>query len=379
MKFLTLRAAATALLLGSAAIGAATSAFAQATVSAAVGRPLQEARTLADSGRYKEAMARIDAAGSAAKSAHENSVVNQMRQYVAVKSGDTSTALGAKAKFAQDANAGRWRDVIAGAEALRKQNALDAQSMLVVAQAHYRLNDPKACMSYIRSNRLGGETALALLQRCAYDAGDDVTQRSALEQLVTATGKPEHWKNLLRLAERSRNLSDHNTLDILRLKGLTGSYNGADDITLHVQMALQLKMAAEGKALLEKSLADKTLPTNDRNNRLVTLANARVAENAKNAAQALAAANSAKEGDGLVAIGEDMIGQGKAKEAITIIQAGIAKGVKDMANAQIRLGSAYLAAGQKPQALRAFQAAAAAKGDEKTTMVAQLYVTYARR
>ncbi len=140
-------------------------------------------------------------------------------------------------------------------------------------------------------------------------------------------------------------------------------------------MALQLKMAAEGKALLEKSLADKTLPTNDRNNRLVTLANTRVAENAKNAAQTLAAANSAKEGDGLVAIGEDMIGQGKAKEAITIIEAGIAKGVKDMANAQIRLGSAYLAAGQKPQALRAFQAAAAAKGDEKTKMVAQLYVT----
>jgi tetratricopeptide (TPR) repeat protein len=376
MKFLTLRAAATALLLVSAALG--TPAFAQ-PLPAAVGRPLQEARTLADSGRYKEAMARIDAAAAAAKSSHENSVVRQMRDYVAVKSGDTSTALGAKAKFAADANAGRWREVIAGAEALRKQNALDGQSMLVVAQAHYRLNDPKACMSYIRSNRLGGETALALLQRCAFDAGDEVTQRSALEQLVASTGKPDHWKSLLRLAERSRGLSDHNTLDILRLKGLTGSYNGADDITLHVQMALQLKMAAEGKALLEKSLADKTLPTNDRNNRLVTLANTRVAENAKNAAQTLAAANSAKEGDGLVAIGEDMIGQGKAKEAITIIQAGIAKGVKDMANAQIRLGSAYLAAGQKPQALRAFQAAAAAKGDEKTKMVAQLYVTYARR
>ncbi|HJR56651.1 MAG TPA: hypothetical protein VJ798_08740 [Rhizomicrobium sp.] len=378
MNVRNLRAVATALLLGAAAVGAASPAFAQA-LPAAVGRPLQEARTLADSGRYREAMARIDAAAAAAKSANENNVVRQMRDYVAVKSGDTSTSLGARAKFAADANAGRWREVIAGADALRRQNALDAQSMLVIAQAHYRLNDPRACMSYIRSNRLGGETALALLQRCAYDAGDDATQRSALEQLVGATGKPEHWKNLLRLAERSRGLSDHNTLDILRLKGLTGSYNGADDITLHVQMALQLKMAAEGKALLEKSLADKTLPTNDRNNRLVTLANARVAENAKTAAQTLAAANSAKEGDGLVAIGEDMIGQGKAKEAITVIQSGIAKGPKDMANAQIRLGSAYLAAGQKPQALRAFQAAAAAKGDEKTTMVAHLYVTYARR
>lgn len=380
MNVRNLRAVVTALLLGAAAVGAASPAFAQ-TVSAAVGRPLQEARTLADSGRYREAMARIDAAAAAAKSSHENNTVNQMRQYVAVKSGDASIggALGAKAKFAADANAGRWREVIAGGDALRKLNSLDSQSMLVIAQAHYRLNDPKGCMAYIRSNRLGGETALALLQRCAFDAGDEATQRSALEQLVGTTGKPQHWKDLLRLAERSRGLSDHNTLDILRLKGLTGSYNGDDDITLHVQMALQLKQAAEGKALLDKSLADKTLPTNDRNNRLVTLANTRVAENAKNAAQTLAAANSAKEGDGLVAIGEDMIGQGKAKEAIAIIQSGIAKGVKDVANAQIRLGSAYLAAGQKPQALRAFQAAVAAKGDEKTTMVAQLYVTYARR
>lgn len=378
MNLRNLRATAAALLLGSAVIGAAVPASAQ-TVSAAVGRPLQEARTMADAGRYKEAMARIDAAASAAKSPHENSVVSQMRQYVAVKSGDTSTALGAKAKFAQDANAGRWREVIAGADALRKQNALDAQSMLVVAQAHYRLNDPKACMSYIRSNRLGGETALALLQRCAYDAGDEATQRSSLEQLVAATGKAEHWKSLLRLAERSRGLSDHNTLDILRLKGLTGSYNGADDITLHVQMALQLKNAAEGKALLEKSLADKSLPTNDRNNRLLKLANDRVNENNAGAAKALAAAQSAKEGDALVAIGEDMIGQGKAKEAIAVIQQGIDKKPKDLANAQIRLGTAYLAAGQKPQALRAFQTAVAAKGDEKTTMVAQLYATYARR
>lgn len=381
MNFLTLRAVATALLLGTVSVGAAAPAFAQTALPAAVGRPLQEARTLADSGRYREAMARVDAAAGAAKSANENRVVEQMRQYVAVKSGDASIggALGAKAKFAADAAARRWREVIAGGEALRKLNALDTQSMLVVAQAHYSLNDPKACMSYIRSNRLGGETALALLQRCAYDAGDEATQRSALEQLVTATGKPEHWKNLLRLAERSRGLSDHNTLDILRLKAMTGSYNGADDVMLHAQMAIQLKMAAEGKAVVEKGVADKLLPANDRTNRLLKLATDRVNENAAGAAKALAAANSAPEGDALVAIGEDMIGQGKAKEAIAVIQSGIAKKPKDMANAQIRLGSAYLAAGQKPQALKAFQAAVAAKGDERTTMVAQLYVTYARR
>ncbi len=219
MQIRSLRAAALALLLATAVVAVAPIPAAQAAVSPAVGNPLNEALSLAKQKRYREAMDRANAAGAAAKTAEERQTVERTKEYIAVQSGDASTALGAKAKFAADANAGRWRDVIAGADALRKFNALDSQSMLVVAQAHYRLNDPRACMSYIRSNRLGGEIALALLQRCAYDAGDEVTQRSALEQLVAATGKPEHWKNLLRLAERSRGLSDHNTLDILRLKG----------------------------------------------------------------------------------------------------------------------------------------------------------------
>ena len=40
--------------------------------------------------------------------------------YIAVKSGDASTALGAKAKFANDYNARKYKDVIADAEALKK-------------------------------------------------------------------------------------------------------------------------------------------------------------------------------------------------------------------------------------------------------------------
>ena len=173
MKVRNLRAVVTALLLSTAAVAVTSGPVAAQAVSAAVGNPLNEAMSLAKQKRFREATDRVNAAGAAAKTAAEREKVNQVKEYLAVQSGDTSTPLGAKAKFASDANAGRWRDVIAGGETLRKMNVLDAQSQLVVAQAHYRLNDPKACMRYIRSNRLGGETALALLQRCAYDAGDD--------------------------------------------------------------------------------------------------------------------------------------------------------------------------------------------------------------
>ena len=59
--------------------------------------------------------------------------------------------------------------------------------------------------------------------RCAYDNQDEDTQRSALETLVAHTGKPEYWNNLLKISEHASGMRDHDTLDIYRLKLLTGT------------------------------------------------------------------------------------------------------------------------------------------------------------
>ena len=375
MNVRKLRAAAAAVVIGGVMLGA-TAVSAQTSVSSAVGRPLQEARQLADSGRYKEAMARLDTAAGAAKTPAENNVVNQMKQYVAVKSGDASIggALGAKAKFAADAGAGRWREVIAGSVALKKTNALDAQSMLVVAQAYYKLSDARGCMSYIRNNLgagAGGESGLQLLQRCAYDARDEVAERAALEQLVARTGKPEYWGSLLKLAERSRGLKDQNTLDLYRLKSLTGNLKTPDDVITYAQIALVRRVPAEAITVVNKGIADKMLPASDRTNRLLKLATDRNAEANANAAK-LRAGN----GDALVELGQQEVGAGKAKEAIFTIQSGIAKKPSSMTDAQIRLGTAYLADGQKAVALSTFNTV---KGNPADEIVAKLYATYARQ
>ena len=378
-----LRAVATALLLGTAILGAVAAfqtASAQGSVSAAMGPPLKEMQAHLAAKRYSEATARLNAAAALAKTPYENQVVKQYRDIIAIQSGDTSTPLGAKAKFANDAQSGNWRGVIADADILKKMNALDAQSMVVVAQAYYRLNDSKNCIAYIRSNRLGGETALQTLQRCAYDAGDEATQRQALEQLVSATGKAEHWKGLLRLAERAKGLKDPQSLDLYRIKALTGNLTTEEEVFVYAQLAIQLKFAAEAVTVVQKGIADKILPTTgqkaDRTNRLLKLASDRAAQAAAGAAKALADAQSAPTGDALVQIGGDQVGQGKAKEAIATIQAGIAKKPADMGYAQTRLGAAYLAAGQKAEAGRAFNAV---KGDERVVMVAHLYELVARR
>jgi len=375
-----LRAALTAILLGTAtATGAALILTAPAvalTVSAKVGPLIKEAQTMANAGNYQGALAKLKEAEAAKSSPDDTTVINQMRQFIGVKTGDAALggAAGAKAKFANDYAAGKWRDVIADAELLKKNNAFDAQAQLVIAQAYFKANDFAGCVRYVKTIPQS-DTALELQARCAYEAGDEATQRQAYEALVARSGKPEYWGGLLKLGERSRGLSDHNTLDINRLKLLTGVMQTKDDYVSLAQFALQFKLAAEAQAVMDKGVAAKVL-SDDRSMRLLATAKQMAAANLANEPKALAAAKAAPQGDDLIAVGENMIGEGKAKDAIGVIQEGLKKPLKDANNGQIRLGQAYLAAGQKAEARTAF---GKVKAPEKDAMVAHLWSLAASR
>jgi hypothetical protein len=374
-----LHAALTAILLGTATAGAVTltmTAPAQAlTVSAKVGPLLNEAKALMTSGNYSGAMAKLREADSVKSTPDDTAAINSMKQYIGVKTGDASLggAAGAKAKFANDYNAGKYKDVIADADLLRKNNALDANAQLIIAQAYYKAGDFVGCVRYTKS--IGGDTALELQARCAYESGDDATQRAALEALVGRSGRPEYWKSLLKLSERSQGMSDHNTLDVNRIKYMTGNIATKDEYILLAQLALQLGNAAEAQSVMEKGVAAKVL-TDDRSARLLALAKTQAAANAANEAKTLAAANASPQGDLLVKLGEDQVGRGNAKGAVATIQAGLKKPLKDPANGQIRLGQAYLAAGQKADAQAAF---AKVKEPPASAVVAHLWSLIARR
>ncbi|HEY8254831.1 MAG TPA: hypothetical protein VIG39_09345 [Rhizomicrobium sp.] len=365
-----LRAAMTAILLGTAV--AAGSALVLATPAAAltaspkVGPLLKEAVAMISAKNYKGAQAKLSEAEAVKSTPDDTALINQIKNAISISSADPNTPGGAKAKFAQDYNAGKFKDVIADAEYLKKNNVFDAQSQLIVGQAYYKAGDYAGCVKYTKS--LGtGETALALQARCAYEVGDDVSQRAALEQLVARTGKPEYWVGLLKLGERARGLSDHNTLDINRLRLLTGAAATKDDYISLAQFALQFGFAAEAQGVMEKGA--KVL-TDDRSQRLMARAKADAATQAANEAKDLAAAKAAPQGDDEIKIGERMIGEGKAKDAINVIQEGLKKPLKDANNGQIRLGQAYLAAGQKKDAQTAFSKV---KAPEKDAMVAHLW------
>jgi hypothetical protein len=323
-------------------------------------------------------MAKVDEAEAVSgKSAEESAAIAQMKNAIAVASGDTSTAIGAKAKFANDYNANKFKDVIADGDALKKTGALDAASMQIIAQAYFKAGDKAGCEKYIKNNFSSpGDTTLELLMRCAYDAGDDETQRNALETLVAHTGKPEYWNNLLKLSEHASGMRDHDTLDIYRLKLLTGTINGKDEYTTLAQLAMELTFFAEAQGVLEKAQAAKIL-TDDRTNKLLALAKSQAGADVANMAKNMATANAAPQGDDLVKIGENQIGQGKAKDAIATIQAGLKKPLTDKSNGTIRLGMAYLYAGQKADAAKTFDSVKGPAGD-KSVMIAHLWALYSR-
>ena len=209
----------------------------------------------------------------------------------------------------------------------------------------------------------------------AYKAGDNDAMRGALEKLVSDYNRPEYWGNLLQIAEASKGLKDHQTLDVFRLRLVTGSMKRPDDYVTAAEMALEFGSAAEAANIVQKGIDAKVL-TGDRVTKLLNTAKAQAAADAANFDKNAAAAAKAKTGDDAVKLGEELWGAGRAPDAITEIQQGIQKGVTDKDNAQIRLGLAYFAAGQKPAALNAFNAVS--KQNANDAMIAHLWTIYMR-
>jgi tetratricopeptide (TPR) repeat protein len=376
------RAVATALVIGTAAIAVAGVVFSSPAVAAvrpSVGKPLQEAQALAAQGNYQGAMGKIrQAEAVGGLSAEEQKIVGQMRDYIAVKSGGSvgvTSAVSAQAKFDSDYRSGRYRDVIAGESMLRKYNALNAGNMVLIAQSYYQLGNYRECVNYANDHASAGVAILERGAQCAFKSGDDNLMRAAAEQLVTASPTPQHWNQLLNQTERTKGLTDPQTLDIYRLKYMTGTMKGADDYFTLAQLLIAARLPSEARAVVEKGMSLK-LMVDQRAQRLYGLTKQNQAGDIANLGKTAAAAQKSPKGDDLVKLGEDYTGMGKFKEAIDAIQSGIGKGVKDYDNAQVRLAVAYYGAGQKAQALSAL---AKAKKSPNGSMIARLWTFYIRQ
>jgi hypothetical protein len=379
MKSKILQAVGVALALGAAALspvssGTFVSSAQAATVRPAVGKPLQAAIALANAGKGAAAMAKVHEAESVGKlTGSEQAAISQTKNFIAVKTGAGGSSLGCKAKFANDYNAGRYRDVVGGdAACLRKSGAFDFQSQVIVAQAYYLLGDYGTAIKLLHG--LGNsDQVLSLLMSAAAKAGDTQTEGQVAERLLLQ-GQSKYWTYMLAAADATRGLTDHENLHIYRIRYATGNMRNAEDYELLTQLALELHFPTEAVAVAQKGFALKILQ-GDRDTRLLNLAQAQEAKDTANLATLQKQANASKNGDLLLQYGEDLWGRGQYADALNAIQAGIKKGASKAPEAQLSLGVAQLSGGQKDAAIKTF---AGIKGDPPAEAVARLWSVYAR-
>jgi hypothetical protein len=369
------RAAAAAFLIGGAGmVSAAIVIYPQAAEAAgvrpAVYNPLKEAISLAGSGNGSAALAKVrEAESGGGHSAAEQQAISQTKEYIAAKTGQGTGSAACRAKFANDYNAGRYRDAISDSDCLRKNGSFSGQDQLIVAQAEYLLGD---CAAAIRDARAIG--AQQLLLAAAHKCGDADTERTALEQLVRG-GKTQYWTNLLTAAENSSHvLKDHETLDLLRLRLLTNTMRDQSDYMTAAELALQVGSAQEAANIVQKGIDAKVL-SGDRPARLLTLAKAQAAKDSADFPAMQKAAAAAKSGDPAIKLSEELWGFGRYADALSLAQSAIEKGVTDKNNAQIRLGQAELGAGHKDAAESAFDKVG--RDDPAEQVIAHLWAVYA--
>ena len=148
-----------------------------ATVRPAVGKPLQAAVALANGGKGAAAMAKVHEAESVGGlTASEQAAIAQTKSFIGAKTGAGGGATGCKAKFANDYNAGRYRDVVgADADCLRKSGGFDGQAQIIVAQAYYLMGDYGTTIRLLH-NMGESDQVLSLLMSAAGKQGDTQTE-----------------------------------------------------------------------------------------------------------------------------------------------------------------------------------------------------------
>ncbi len=318
----SLRGLSVALVLGTATVAVASLAtvgVAQADgVRPAVGKPLQEAVSLAKAGKGSAALAKVrQAEGVGNLTSAERKVIAQTKQYVQVSTGNFSggvtNSTTAKAKFAADYRAGRYHDVVStDADLLKKFGAYDFQSQLLVAQAYYQMRDYKTAVRLLKG--LGSsEQVVKLKMAAAAKMGDNDAVREAAEGLVLK-GQSQFWRYLLTAADNTHGLNDEETLGIYRVRLRTGQMRNQDDYSTATQLAILLGYPQEAVAIQQKGFDDKVL-SGIRQQKLLAQAQKAAAEQVAQFGKLVKDAQAAKTGEPLIKLAEVYWGVGKFQEA----------------------------------------------------------------
>ena len=369
-----------------------------------IGNFLKDAQSALKGRRYPEALAKLrEADAVSGKTAFEIDVLEKLRVAAATASGDADLAARSLNTLISNGRLsanerGNFTNAIMGTymrardfkkavafaqEALRNGAGSDLRKYMV--QAQYESGDVAGALKELnadiaaneRAGKAPGEDQLNLLANCYLKLKDNAGYGRVLERLLSLYPKPTTWANALNGLEKKSGVADRYGLDILRLRMATGNLSGSDAYMELGQLAMQNGSAIEAKKIVDEGFDKKALGTGgdaDRHKRLRDLAGKKAAEEAKLVAKG---ESSAKDAESMVSIGFAMVINGQAQSGLALMEKGIAAGnLRRPEEAKLHLGYAYLKAGDKAKASKAFKSV---QGTDGAADLAKLWAIYTNR
>lgn len=200
------------------------------------------------------------------------------------------------------------------------------------------------------------------------------TVLKSLEKLVRYYPKPVYWETLLAGMSQQQS-SDSSRFELYRLMLDTGTLKKPDDYVEYAQLASKkFGLPGEAQSALEAGFAAGILGKDqdkDKHDRLLSTNKQLAAQDKAGLADEDKKAKSAATGQADVAIGQAFLSYGQYEQAIDALERGLKKGgVKAPDEAQLALGIAYLRNKQRDQARTAFKAV---KEDSELGRIASLW------
>ena len=256
--------------------------------------------------------------------------------------------------------------VILWASRYLKEGGADPQVGAWLSQAYVDSGDyanaarelQRAVQASERAGQTPSEEQLLLLQKCYVQLGDASAVVWVLEKLVTHHRHKRYWSELLDRVQNRPDFGQRLALDVLRLRWLTGTLRAPDDYVEMATLALQAGFPSEAVKVVEQGFANGSLgkgPQANEHQALRSRATRQQAEMQQTLARPEAAASAAAARDGiwLANLGFAYVTQGDFAKGLLLMEQGIQKGglADKPQDARLRLGIAYLLAGQKDKAI----------------------------
>jgi hypothetical protein len=359
------------------------------TISKKVMKPLKAGLDLANEGKFPEAEAELRVAEAIeGKTPFEQFQVDELLGFVALKQAKYQDAaqlyergmdsgllpaeqvndrlrLLAQLYFQPDLR--DLNKVIAyGNRWLEASGTRDPVMLGLVGQASYFNDDFSAASNYMKEAVAGAvaagqkpeESWLLILQNSYGKLKNDPGVVEATVELLRYFPRKEHWINLTPSLLRQASSRDTEILQVYRLLYVVDAMDGAEDFTEAANVATRSGSPGEALKFMERGYASKILDTSgdkQRSMEILEAAKRQVADDRKTLPQFEKEAMASKSGEADVKLGEAFLSYDQPAKAVEAIRRGIAKGgVKSLDDANLSLGRASLASGDRAAAETAF-------------------------